>query len=100
MSVVEDTLTRLQAHRGVKGVIIMDREGVPIRTAFPDSETETYSAVVSQITQKAVSVVKALDPSDELTLLRIRSSKHELLIAPDREFVLCVVQDPALASSV
>ena len=92
MSVVEETLKRIQSHRGVKGVIIMNREGIPLRTALPEEDTETYSAVVSQITQKAVSVVRALDSSDDLTLLRIRSKKHELLIAPDKSFILCVIQ--------
>lgn len=31
---------------------------------------------------------------DELTFLRIRSKKKEILIAPDNEFLMVVIQNP------
>ena len=33
---------------------------------------------------------------DDLKFLRIRSKKHEIMIAPDKEYLLIVVQDPNL----
>ena len=39
-------------------------------------------------------IVRDLDPSNELTFLRIRSRKHEVLVAPEKEFILIVVQNP------
>jgi len=35
-----------------------------------------------------------LDESDELSFFRIRSKKHEIMIAPDKEYLLVVIQDP------
>lgn len=35
-----------------------------------------------------------MDPSDDLTFLRIRSKQHEILVAPDKEYSLIVIQNP------
>jgi dynein light chain roadblock-type len=44
-------------------------------------------------------VVKNLDPDNELKFVRIRSKKHEIMVAPEfdktREYYLVVVQDPS-----
>ena len=44
----------------------------------------------------ANSVVRTLDEGDELTFFRIRSKKHEIMVAPDKEYLLVVIQDPNL----
>ena len=62
---VEETLKRLQSHKGVKGVLIMTSDGVPIRSTLGE-ETEQYCALVSQLSFKAGGVVRTLDDSDEL----------------------------------
>jgi dynein light chain roadblock-type len=91
---VEETLKRLQSHKGVKGVMIMNTEGVTIRSNLPEEDTENYSALVSQLTLKAGGVVRTLDDNDELAFLRIRSKKHEIMIAPDKDYILVVIQSP------
>merc|ERR1719228_1622455 len=40
-------------------------------------------------------VIKDLDNTDDLSFLRMRTKKHELLIAPGGEYVLIVIQDPS-----
>ncbi len=44
----------------------------------------------------AASVVRTLDDTDELSFLRIRSKKHEIMVAPDKEYLLIVIQDPTM----
>jgi len=39
--------------------------------------------------------VRTLDETDELTFFRIRSKKHEIMVAPDPEYLLIVVQRPS-----
>ena len=91
-SEVEETLKRIQSHRGVKGVLIVSADGVPIRSNLDDDETQTYAALLSQLASKAANVVRTLDETDELTFFRIRSKKHEIMIAPDPEYLLIVIQ--------
>jgi dynein light chain roadblock-type len=58
-----------------------------------------YSALVSHFTTKARSAVRKLDHENDLRFLRLRSKKHEILIAPEfdknHEYYLVVVQDPS-----
>ena len=93
-SEVEETLKRIQSHKGVKGVLIMNTEGVPIRSTLSAEDTESYSALVSQLVFKSSNVVRSLDDSDELAFLRIRSKKHEIMIAPDKDYILVAIQNP------
>ena len=92
-SEVEETLKRIQSHRGVKGVLIVSADGVPIRSNLDDDETQTYAALLSQLATKARNVVRVLDDQDELAFFRIRSNKHEIMVAPDPEYLLIVVQE-------
>ena len=92
-SEVEETLKRIQSPRGVKGVLIVSADGVPIRSNLDDDETQTYAALLSQLATKARNVVRVLDDQDELAFFRIRSNKHEIMVAPDPEYLLIVVQE-------
>ncbi len=93
-SEVEETLKRVQSHKGVKGVLIMTADGITIRSTMSAEETESYAALVSQLAMKAAGVVRVIDESDELAFLRVRSKKQEIMIAPDKDYVLVVIQNP------
>merc|ERR1711912_216442 len=95
MSEVEETLKRISSHKGVIGTVIVNNEGVPIRSNLERSEqTAQYASLITQLTSKARGVVRDLDPQNDLTFLRIRSKKHEIMVAPDKEYVLIVIQNP------
>ena len=53
-----------------------------------------YSVLISSLAKRAKSIVRDLDPTNELTYLRVKSRKHEVLIAPDEDYILIVVQNP------
>ncbi|KAJ3076737.1 Dynein light chain roadblock-type 2 [Podochytrium sp. JEL0797] len=93
-SEVEETLKRLAAHKGVEGIVIVNLEGIPIRTTLEPDKTIQYAALITQLAAKARSVVRDLDPQNDLTFLRIRSKKHEIMVAPDKEYILIVLQNP------
>ncbi|XP_020915621.2 dynein light chain roadblock-type 2 [Exaiptasia diaphana] len=91
---VEETLKRIQAHKGVVGVLIMNSEGIPIRTTLDNATSVQYAGLFQQLANKARTTVRDIDPQNELTFLRIRSKKHEIMVAPDREYYLIVIQNP------
>ncbi|XP_032230563.1 dynein light chain roadblock-type 2 [Nematostella vectensis] len=95
-SEVEETLKRIQGHKGVIGVIIVNSEGIPIRTTLDNSTTVQYTGLIHQLTIKARSTVRDIDPQNDLTFLRIRSKKHEIMVAPDKEYLLVVIQNPTV----
>mmetsp|Transcript_45881 Transcript_45881/g.52928 ORF Transcript_45881/g.52928 Transcript_45881/m.52928 type:complete len:99 (-) Transcript_45881:1327-1623(-) len=94
MSEVEETLNRIKTHKGVKGIIVVDSEGMPIRSTLNPTETQKYAAALSELTLKARNTVRDLDTTNELTFLRIRSKKHEIMVAPDKGYILIVIQVP------
>ncbi|RKO96128.1 hypothetical protein CXG81DRAFT_29066 [Caulochytrium protostelioides] len=92
MSEVEETIKRLSAHKGVEGIIIVNMDGIPIRSTLDPEKTIQHAALLSQLTAKAKSVVRDLDPQNDLTFLRIRSQKHEIMVSPDKDYILIVLQ--------
>uniref|UniRef100_A0A9L0RB29 Dynein light chain roadblock-type 2 n=1 Tax=Equus caballus TaxID=9796 RepID=A0A9L0RB29_HORSE len=70
------------------------RDGIPIRTTLDNSTTVQYAGLLHQLTMKARSTVRDIDPQNDLTFLRIRSKKHEIMVAPDKEYLLIVIQNP------
>ncbi|KAK9702105.1 Roadblock/LC7 domain [Popillia japonica] len=123
---VEETMKRIQSHKGVVGTIVVNSEGIPIKTTLDNTMTVQYAGLISSLVElesysvtgipikttldntmtvqyaglisslvdKARSVVRDLDAANDLTFLRIRSKKHEIMVAPDKEFILIVVQNP------
>lgn len=94
ISEVEETVSRIRSHKGVEGVMIMTQEGAIIQSTLTEEQSITHAALLSQLTDKASSLVNILDEKDELSFLRIRSKNKEIMVAPDKEFLLVVIQNP------
>ena len=90
---VEETLNRINTHMGVLGVIIVNKKGVAIKTTMPQQETIDTGSLISTFTDKAQMTIKTLHKEEEITFIKIRSSMYEIMIAPDKEFTLIVLQD-------
>ncbi|VDM21871.1 unnamed protein product [Wuchereria bancrofti] len=104
MSDVEETLKRIQSQKNVVGVIIMDSSGIAyqftltfigraIRSTLDDEATQQHCILLHQLCDKSKSVIRELDGSNDLTFLRLRTRKHEIMIAPDKDFLLAVIQN-------
>ena len=61
--------------------------GVSLCAGSPCRDTKCRSEPMSD-------AVCAPFPQNDLTFLRIRSKKHEIMVAPDKEYVLIVIQNP------
>ena len=68
------------------GLIVVNSEGIPIKTTLDNSTTVQYAGLLHQLTAKARSVVRDIDPQNDLTFLRIRSKKHEIMVAPGKQY--------------
>ncbi|XP_028854689.1 dynein light chain roadblock-type 1 [Denticeps clupeoides] len=95
MAEVEETIKRIQSQKGVQGIIIVNAEGIPIKTTLDNSNTVHYAGLIHQLVMKARSTVREIDPQNDLTFLRVRSKKNEIMIAPDKDYFLIVIQNPS-----
>ncbi|KAI9274412.1 hypothetical protein BDA99DRAFT_237424 [Phascolomyces articulosus] len=91
---IDETLKRLSSRRGVKAVVILNNEGQAIRSTMDEDLTKQYGQLISSLVQQARTTVTTLDDQNDLTFLRVRTKKHEIMIAPDHEYLLIVVQNP------
>ena len=58
-------MERIKNHKGVEAVIIVNKEGIPIRPSkgMNDQTSKDYAAHITELAQKARSVVRDLDPN-------------------------------------
>ena len=92
---VEETLNRIKTHKGVKGVIIVNLKGVAIRSTMDQESTINYGSLINQFTTNSQRAIKMMHPEEDVMFIRIRSTMYEIMIAPDKEFQLIVIQDPS-----
>ncbi|WIA33348.1 hypothetical protein OEZ86_006485 [Tetradesmus obliquus] len=95
MSQVQDTLDRIGKHKGVLGCIIAGTDGSIHKTTLDEQLTQDYTSMVPSLTALARNMVRELDPQNDLEFLRVRSAKHEVMVAPKGDYVLIVIQDAA-----
>jgi dynein light chain roadblock-type len=101
-AVVEETVKKLSTQKGVIGVIIVNADGVPVRSTLDRDVTTQYAALTAQMTRQAVRMVRDIAPDDELQYFRLRSKKYEIIVAPcyeqDQKLVMVVIQDPTVTT--
>jgi dynein light chain roadblock-type len=97
MSEIENILARIKGHKSVEGYIVTNLKGDIIKTTYIGEKKNEGDKIISflpELVFKTQITVKNLDHNDELQFLRIKTKNNELLIAPDKEFVLIVVHSP------
>lgn len=94
MSEVEATLQRINSHASVTGTIIVDKDGNAVRTTADTETTQTYAELIPDLAAMARSMVRDLDPQNDLEFLRIRSKENEIMISSHDEFTLIAIQAP------
>ena len=91
---IEETLNRINTHKGVIGIIIVNSKGIAIRSTMSQTDTVDYGSLITQFITKAELTIKALHQDEDISFIRIRSRKNEIIIAPQRDFSLIVIQNP------
>ncbi|XP_075733111.1 dynein light chain roadblock isoform X1 [Rhipicephalus microplus] len=94
-SEVEDIFKKLKDQDGVVGVVVTTSEGAAIKTSFDNVTTMQYATLVTRLCEQARSTLRDLEPGNDLTFLRMRTKKHEIMISPDKNYFLVVVQNPS-----
>ncbi|XP_038960102.1 dynein light chain roadblock-type 1 isoform X2 [Rattus norvegicus] len=76
------------------GAAVSVRDGIPIKSTMDNPTTTQYANLMHNFILKARSTVREIDPQNDLTFLRIRSKKNEIMVAPDKDYFLIVIQNP------
>lgn len=94
-SEVEEIFKKLKEQAGVVGVLATTAEGSPIKSTLDDTTTMQYATLVAELCEQTRGTLRNMEPGNDLTFLRVRSKKHELIISPDKNYCLIVVTNPS-----
>jgi len=101
MQELEDTVSRLSAHKGVVAVLILNREG-NVLVSSGNNNTKTpppkQAKLIKHLMETSNKFIHALDPEDEISFVQIRSKQHAVMLSPHEGYVLAVLQDPLVAA--
>ncbi len=78
MAEVEERIGRIKTRPGVRGLLIVDENGKFLRSTMSssnDTAPKQYAQKVSHLAKIARSVVRDIDPMNDLTFFRVRSKK-------------------------
>ncbi|XP_052031409.1 dynein light chain roadblock-type 1-like [Apodemus sylvaticus] len=94
MAEVEETLKRLQSQKGVQGIIVVNTEGIPIKSTMDNPTTTQYANLMHNFILKVQSTVHEIGPQNDPNLLRIHSKKSEIMVASNKDYFLIVIHTP------
>ena len=111
MSEIEATISRISSYEGVDRILIIksietedsinsivmrsmvNNNKPELKTDKEKAKENLFAKAVPQLGRESKSLIRQLDSKNDLTFLRVRTTAHEILIAPDKDFYLCVLQN-------
>uniref|UniRef100_A0A1D1Z591 Dynein light chain roadblock n=1 Tax=Anthurium amnicola TaxID=1678845 RepID=A0A1D1Z591_9ARAE len=91
---VEEHYKRLTNNKYVEGVLIINEDGQTIKSNLDPTLNKKYSDLITKLVEQATTCIKGMDETNDLSFLRVRTKKHEIMIVPDKEYLLIVIQNP------
>ena len=88
---VKDIIRRFESKEGIRGIIICDSSGLPIKSNLDMEMTEEVSAYIASLIGKAKQVVNALKEGS-MQFIRLETSKGEIMIALEEQLILIILK--------
>ncbi len=88
---VKAIIRRFEEKEGVRGVIICDSSGLPIKSNLDTELSESVSAYITSLIGKSKQVVEALQEGT-MRFIRLETSKGEIMIALESSLILIVLK--------
>ena len=101
---LEETVSRLSAHKGVEAVLMLNRQGnILVVSGGASKEDASVTAkrakFIKQLMDVATKFIHCLDPNDTVSFVQLRSKQHQVMLAPHNDYILAVLQDPLVVSA-
>lgn len=88
---IKTIIRRFEEKEGVRGVIICDSSGLPIKSNLPMEQTEEVSAYITALIGKSKQVADALKEG-ALKFVRLETAKGEVMIALEENLILIILK--------
>ena len=94
-----ECIRRIEGHENVAAVVIVNSAGAVVHTTLHGTQAADYAKQCAPLAELARCTVRETDPTDDLQFFRIRTKKYEMIIAPEKEYSLIVLQNSPSKSS-
>ncbi|XP_030557104.1 dynein light chain roadblock-type 2 [Drosophila novamexicana] len=91
---VEEMLKRYQGIKNIVGIIVVDNDGIAIKSTLDNQMSVHYAGHMQTLTEKARQVILDLDAANEFISMRMRTSYFEIMLMPHDNFFIVVIQNP------
>jgi predicted regulator of Ras-like GTPase activity (Roadblock/LC7/MglB family) len=89
---IKEIIRKFEEREEVRGVIICDSTGLPIKSNLDTDKTEEVSAYITALIGKSRQVVSALDEG-QLKFIRLETSKDtEIMVALEENLILIILK--------
>lgn len=98
---VQETVSRIAAHKGVTAVLILNHAGDIVTQSGKDvvGNVKLLSKMLDAASKYAQSIPNEdEDDDEEISFVRIRTKHEEILVSPKSSYVLVVLQDPSIST--
>ncbi|CAK1590887.1 unnamed protein product [Parnassius mnemosyne] len=95
---INPIIDRIMEDESVEGVVMTNKEGAPILTNINLMGAANYGTAMQSLGFMAQACVKEIDPFDEVIIMRTNTRKFEIMLAPDPEFNIVVLQRSRIKS--
>jgi hypothetical protein len=79
-SEVEETLKRLQSHKGVEAILIVNHDGIPLRSTMTVEQTKKYAEYMSSVRLNRRPLLQLLQPTHHDSVARFTFSRVALFV--------------------
>ncbi len=88
---IKAIIRRFEEKEGVRGVIICDSSGLPLKSNLATEQTEEVSAYITALIGKGRQVVDALKEGT-LKFIRLETTKGETMVALEENLILIILK--------
>ena len=92
LNITEQKFQELSSAKNVIGVMILNLDGAPIKSSLDQQSTTTYSELVYNLVKKTRELIQVADATNDTKFLRLTTKRNEIMISPDVQYTLVVIQ--------
>ncbi|KAF6215128.1 hypothetical protein GE061_009878 [Apolygus lucorum] len=93
-------MRRIQKNKIVLDTLVINNFGLPGETTMKQMMATITSRVLKPFTMRCVHTIREINPSDTPLTVRVTSTNYEIIIIPERDFLLVVFHTPQPAPTL
>ncbi|ALC40148.1 CG10834 [Drosophila busckii] len=90
---VEEMLKRFSSVKNIIGILVVDNDGIVIKSTMDNSASIHYACHMQMLTEKCRQVIYDLDATNEFISIRMRTSYFEIMLMPHDNYFIVVLQN-------